>query len=136
MHICMFWKQEPCAETNISTSKYSRLPFTNKDFTPSHMLNLYTRSHPVTSLLVFVCPQSPPSAVGFLRVNTEASGERGRFGGGGADGHTIHFLQPTQKLPSPGHDSGRRDGCKLKEHPSSTCRLLVSQEKFRNHMVV
>lgn len=52
----------------------------------------------------------------------------------GADGHTIRFLQPTQKLLSAGQDSGRRDGGKLKEHPSSTCQSSA-KEKSRVDIV-
>lgn len=45
-----------------------------------------------------------------------------------ADGHTMHFLWSTQKLPCLGQDSGRWDGVKLKKPSSSTCYLRASEK--------
>lgn len=105
---CMYWKQESCNKTNIGTSKYSRLPSTNKDFTLSseHMHNrIRTQEQtPVTSLLVLVSLQGPPSAVGPLRLNSEACGEGGRWGGQMGTQYTSS--SKTQKLPIPEKDSG------------------------------
>lgn len=111
VHACI-GNRNHAPKTNISTSKYSRLPSTNKDFTLSseHMHNrIRTQEQtPVTSLLVLVSLQGPPSAVGPLRLNSEACGEGGRWGG--QMGIQYTSSSETQKLPSLEQDSGRWDG--------------------------
>lgn len=129
---CIHWKQESCVETNISASKFSRLPSTNKDFTLSteHMCNrIRTReTHPRHLPAGASVTAWPPSAVGPLRLNSEACGEGGRQGG--QMGTQYASSRKHKSSQARGFDRGRRDGDggKLKEHPSSTCHSRVKEK--------
>lgn len=72
--------QEPCSKNTLSTSKYSRHPTIKTSHCFFHTCaTVYAHeTYPNTSLLVPVGLQSPPSAVGPLRLNSEACREGGR----------------------------------------------------------
>lgn len=117
MHVL---KQECCTRTNISTSKYSRLLFTNKDFSNSTR----TQScHLSAGSCVTACP---PICCWLIEAKQCSLWRRGEMRG--ADGHTIHFLKQTQKLLSLGLVSGRWDGVSWEEHPFSTCHLWAKEK--------
>lgn len=106
MWACVYWKRQ---------TKNNRLPSTNKEFTLSFY---HMRTHPwhlSAGARVTASPHLLLVLWGSTVKLVEKEGDEG-----GRWTHNTHPLADT-KAPSPGQDSGRWDGVKLKTHPSSTC---------------